>query len=137
MKKSEKENASVNKTKFRNDFILVAVIVIIAVAGLLFIKFTKVQGNRVVVKIDGVQTESYSLSDDIQFDINTGKNNENHNTVVIKAGKVQVVDANCPDGICKDYRPISYVGQTIICLPHRVVLEITGDDSDTGLDVAV
>ena len=137
MNKSEKNISSVKKNKFRNDVILAAVIVIIAVAVLLFINVTKVQGNRVVVKIDGIETESYSLSENTEFEIRTGKNNENINVVVIENGKVRVTDADCPDGICKDYRPISYVGQTIVCLPHKVVIEIVGDNTDMELDIGV
>ncbi len=137
MKKSEKEISSSKKNKFRNDVILAAVIVVIAVAVLLFINATKVQGNRVVVKIDGVETQSYSLSENAEFEIKTGKNDENINVVVIENGKVRVTQADCPDGICKDYRPISYVGQTIICLPHKVVIEIVGESTDIELDVAV
>lgn len=135
MRKCEKENFS-KKNKFRNDVILAAVIVIIAVAGLLFINGTKVKGNRVVVKINGVETRSYVLSKNTEFEIKTGKKNEDSNVVVIENGKVRVTEADCPDGICKNYRPISYVGETIICLPHKVVIEIVGDETDMDLDVA-
>ena len=137
MKKSEKEFSSGKKNKIRNDVILAAVIVIIAVAGLLFINGTKVEGERVVVKINGVETQSHSLSENTQFEIKTGKNNGDYNVVIIENGKVRVNEANCPDGICKDYRPISYVGETIICLPHKVVIEIVGDDTDMDLDIGV
>ena len=138
MKTRENEASSQKKRKFRNDGILAAVIIIIAVAVLLFMKLTKVQGNSVVVKIDGVETQRLSLEENIEFEIKTGKNNENYNVVVIKDGKVSVVEADCPDGICEEYRPISYVGETIICLPHKVVVEIVGgDNADSGLDVAV
>ncbi len=133
MKKSDKSTFSKNK-KIRNDIILAAVILIIAVAGLLFIKFTKVQGNTVVVKINGVEAVSYSLADDIRYEIKTGKNNENINVLVIKDGKAYITEADCPDGICKDYRPISFVGETIVCLPHKVVIEITGNNTDISLD---
>ena len=136
MKKSEKTTFS-KKKKIRNDIILAAVILVIAVAGLLFIKFTKVQGNRVVVKINGVETVSYSLSEDVRYEIRTGENNENINVLVIKDGKAYLSEADCPDGICKDYRPISYVGETIVCLPHKVVIEITGNTTDISLDAVV
>lgn len=137
MKKSEKNTSSAKKSKFRNDVVLAAVIVIIAVAVLLLINATKVQGNSVVVKIDGEVTQSYSLSENVEFEIKTGKNNDNINVVVIENGKVRVTEADCPDGICKEYRPISYVGQTIVCLPHKVVVEIVGENTKTDLDVAV
>lgn len=137
MKKREKEISSVKRNKIRNDVILVTVILVIAVTVLLFINATKVQGNRVVVKINGVEAQSYALSENTEFEIKTGKNNENSNIVVIENGKVRVTEADCPDGICKEYRPISYVGETIICLPHKVVIEIVGDNTDMELDIGV
>ncbi len=133
MKKSDKSAFSKNK-KIRNDIILAAVILIIAAAGLLFVKFTKVTGNNVIVKINGVETAAFSLDEDISYEIKTGKNNENINVLVIKEGKAFITEADCPDGICKEYRPISYVGETIVCLPHKVVIEITGDNTEMSLD---
>lgn len=135
MKKSDK--SAFSKNKIRNDIILAAVILIIAVAGLLFVKLTKTQGNTVVVKIDGVKAVEYSLEEDVRYEIKTGKNNEDINVLVIKDGKASITEADCPDGICKDYRPISYVGETIVCLPHKVVVEITGDTTDISLDAVV
>lgn len=132
MKKSDK--SAFSKNKIRNDIILAAVILIIAVAGLLFVKLTKTQGNTVVVKIDGVKAVEYSLDEDVRYEIKTGKNNEDINVLVIKDGKASITEADCPDGICKDYRPISYVGETIVCLPHKVVVEITGDSTDMSFD---
>ena len=136
MKKSEKKIFS-QKNKFRNDVILAAVILIIAVALLLFINGNKVEGDRVVVKINGIEAQSCSLSENTELEIKTGENNENINVVVIENGTVRVTEADCPDGICKDYRPISFVGQTIVCLPHKVVVEIVGETTDMDLDVAV
>ena len=135
MKKSEKTTSSEKKSKIRNDFILAAVIVIMAAAGLLLVNLTKEQGNTLVVKIDGTETASYSISEDTSFEIRTGKNGENVNVVVIEGGKANVSEADCPDGICKDYRPVSYVGETIVCLPHKLVLEVTGEKADGGLDI--
>ena len=134
MKNCEKNVSSSKKNKIRNDVVLAAVIIVIAVAVLLFINGTKVEGDKVVVKIDGVETQSYLLSEDTSFEIKTGKNNENINIVVIENGAVRVTEADCPDGICKDYRPITYVGQTIVCLPHKVVIEIVGENTQPELD---
>ena len=133
MRKSDKTAFFKNK-KIRNDIILAAVILVIAAAGLLFVKLTKVEGNNVIVKINGVEAASYSLEDDVRYEIKTGKNNENINVLVIKNGKAYITEADCPDGICKEYRPISYVGETIVCLPHKVVIEITGDSTEMSLD---
>ncbi len=137
MKKSDSNAFSNGKRKIRNTVILAAVILIIAVAGLLFIKLTKTEGSIVVVKIDGVQTAAYPLSENTEVEIKTGENGENINVLVIEDGKAYISEADCPDGICKDYRPVSYVGETIICLPHKVVVEVVADDTNGGLDAAV
>ena len=105
-KNGDKKSSSKNR-KVRNDIILAAVIIIIAVAGLLFISSTKTEGDFVVVKIDGVETSRYPLSENTEVEINTGKNGEDINVLVIKDGKAFVSEADCPDGICKEYRDSS------------------------------
>lgn len=120
--------------KNKNDIILVAVIILIAAAGLLFVNFTRQEGSMVVVKIDGESTQSYSLYEDRTVEIITGKNNEFSNTLVIDDGKAYISQADCPDKICKEHRAISYSGETIVCLPHKIVIEITEKQSAPDLD---
>ena len=123
----------INK-KTRNDIILVAVILVIAAAGLLITTLTRQEGSTVVVKIDGEQTQSYSLYENKPVEIITGKNNEFSNTLVIENGKAFISQADCPDKICQEHRAISYSGETIVCLPHKIVIEITDKQSGPDLD---
>lgn len=123
----------INK-KTRNDIILVAVILVIAAAGLLITTLTRQEGSTVVVKIDGEQTQSYSLYENKTVEIITGKNNEFSNTLVIENGKAFISQADCPDKICQEHRAISYSGETIVCLPHKIVIEITDKQSGPDLD---
>jgi len=44
--------------------------------------------------------------------------------LVIKDGKADMISAECPDHICVHHAPISHKGETIVCLPNRVVVEI-------------
>ena len=46
------------------------------------------------------------------------------NLVRIRDGKVTCEEADCPDKLCVKHSAISNLGETIICLPHKVVLEI-------------
>ena len=123
----------INK-KTKNDIILVAVILLIAAAGLLLTMLTRQEGSLVIVKIDGVQTDSYSLYEDRTVEIITGKDNEFKNTLIIEDGKAYISQADCPDKICQEHRPISYSGETIVCLPHKIVIEITEKQSAPQLD---
>lgn len=131
------KNNSEKNQKRRNDIILAAAILIIAVASILFINANKQSGNSVVVKIDGVEKYSYSLTENITQEIVTGENGEYTNTLVIKDGKALVVTANCPDKICVGHREISFVGETIVCLPHKVVIEVKAEINNQDMDVVV
>lgn len=139
MKESQNKNsvASDKKRKIRNDIILVAVIAVIAAAGLLFFGMNKEAGSYVAVNVDGEQTAVYPLSVDTEVTVTTGENNENINVLVIKDGKAYVGEANCPDGICAETRAAQYVGETIVCLPHKVVIEIVAEGKEPQIDVAI
>ena len=129
-----KNNTNNNKKKIRNDFILAAVILVIAVAGLLIANLTKTQGDFAVVKIDGVEKHRYPLSENVTLDIVTGDNEESINTLVIENGEAVMTDADCPDGICVAHRPISNTGESIVCLPHKIIVEIQSDEKENELD---
>lgn len=47
-------------------------------------------------------------------------------------GKVRMAAADCRDQICVRHRPVSAEGESIICLPDRFVVEITGGADDSG-----
>lgn len=123
--------------KKKNDVILIAIILGVVAIGILLMNIFKTEGSFAVVKIDGVETNKFSLSEDIEFIIETGENNEQKNTLVIKDGKAFVRDANCPDKICEGHQKISYKGETIVCLPHKVVIEIVADEVINELDAVV
>lgn len=132
------QNTSANKNrKIRNDIILAAVIVIIAAAGLMLWRFNRAEGVSVAVNIDGVQTAVYPLSEDREVVITTGENQEHRNVLVIQDGKASIREADCPDSICVKTRAAAYVGETIVCLPHKLVIEITAAGAAPDLDMTV
>lgn len=123
--------------KIRNDIILAVALVLIATVGLLLFVLTKEEGSTVAVKIDGVVTDTYPLSENIEVLIKTGENDENINVLTIEDGKASISEADCPDKICVETRAVSFVGETIVCLPHKLVIEITNEKTDDQIDVAV
>lgn len=52
------------------------------------------------------------------------------NTISIKGGSVRMSDADCPNQSCMQQQPISQPGPQIICLPHRLWVEVTSTDDD-------
>ena len=125
-----KPTATGGGRKFRNDLIFIAAIlaVVAMVAAVLF--FLRGEGSTVQVEVDGTVIGTYPLSVDREVEIITGENGEELNLLVIKDGKATVTTATCPDGICAAHRPISREGESIICLPHKVVVTVVGGEGD-------
>ena len=124
-----------NKRKIKNDVILAVVVIAIAATGLLLLNVFKTEGAFAVVKLDGKETERYPLSVNTEVVIETENNGKN--TLVIEDGKAFIKNATCPDKICEGHSKISFKGETIVCLPHKVVIEIVASDSENELDVVV
>ena len=57
-----------------------------------------------------------------------------YNLLYTSAKEVQMVAADCRDQICVHHRPITGSGENIICLPHRLVAELTGGEQDGMTD---
>lgn len=121
MKQKKQSDLTPSGRKVRNDILLILVVTLLAVIGCLTFFLTGSAGDRVVVLIDGKESASYPLSEDLETVIRTDGES---NTLVIRDGKARVLEATCPDGICVDHRPISKAGETIVCLPHKVVLKV-------------
>ena len=111
--------------KRRNDVILVAAL-LAAVALISLCWFLlREEGSTVTVEVAGNTFVSYSLSQDRTVDIPTGDGELNR--LIIRDGKAFMETATCPDGICVSHRPISRKGESIVCLPHRIVVTVTGN----------
>ena len=124
-----------NKKKIKNDIILAVIVIAVAATGLLLVNVFRTEGSFAVIKIDGKETERYPLSVNTEVVIETG--DDGRNTLVIEDSKAFMKDANCPDKICEGHSKISYKGETIVCLPHKVVIEIVADDTTVDLDAVV
>ena len=135
---NEQKNMSADvlgRHKRRNDLILIiSLLLILSVIGLCFF-FFRGEGDTVRVTVDGRLYGVYSLSDDTVVDIRTGDNGEHLNRLIIKDGKAYVEEASCPDGICAAHHPIFRDGESIVCLPHRVVITVHTEGDGDGPDV--
>ena len=112
------------KRLLRNDLILIGAIVLLSALAFGIFFFTRSKGKEISVQIDGNEIGRYSLSEDFYTVINSGNGNDQYNVLQIKDGKASVVGANCRDGICEKHIPISNEGETIVCLPHKVVIVV-------------
>ena len=117
---------------FRNDVIFIAALLLVVSVCGFCLYFLRGEGDKVVVTVDGKEFGSYLLEEDVRVEIRTGAADEELNVLVIKDGEAFVETATCPDGICAGHKPISREGESIVCLPHKVVITVyVTEDKDT------
>lgn len=124
-----------NKKKIiKNDAILIIVLLVVSLLAMLIINMlVKKPGDRVVVKVDGKVVQELSLSEDTKVTVEGYQGG--FNEIVIEYGYVKVNSADCPDELCVHTGTIDKSGETIVCLPHRVVVEVVGDESELDGEV--
>lgn len=57
-----------------------------------------------------------------------------YNLLSVSGSEVSMEAADCRDQICVRHRPVSAGGESIICLPHRLVVEMAGGTDEAPLD---
>lgn len=129
--KKEKNMDEYRKSK-NTLFLAMAFLAVSMIAGVFFAA-TKKGGTEVSVTVDGKAYYKGSLFVEKELRITEG------NTLLIRNGKADMTEADCPDQICVKHEPISHAGETIICLPNRVVVTITSGENtkEEGVDAIV
>ena len=116
----------------KKDFLIAAAVLLLAGILALVFRFTGGDpGGSVRVKVDGKTVGTYALVEEqrVPFDTKYG-----HNTLVIEGGNAHIEDADCPDHYCEQQGEISKTGETLVCLPHKLVAEVvTGETSDVDV----
>ncbi len=83
------------------------------------------------IRIAGKVYGSYPLSEDQTISVDT---EYGHNVVVIQGGFASVAEADCSNQVCVDAGSIHTPGQMIVCLPHRMTVEILSGNNTTTDD---
>ncbi len=123
--------------KIKKDIILI--LAFFSIAALLWI--VPVLQNKLndgersaVVRIyqEGQEIDSYLLSEDVTVPVPYEKEG-GYNLLLIENGRAFISDADCPDMLCVKQRSIARNGESIICLPHKLVVQIESKE-ESGLD---
>ncbi len=114
----------------------VGVIVAIVVVALVAYAATGMLGGgdartAVIQDADG-ETRTMSLACDGTLTVNSSAG---MNMIEVHAGKVRVIEADCPNQDCVEQGWVSEAGQQIICLPHKLVVTVTDEDASSSYDV--
>lgn len=101
----------------KGDILIIASVLLISAVSSAFIFTGKNTGKTVTVQENNSTVYSGSLFENKTIELEG-------NTVVIENGSVFISNADCKNQICVNHMPITAGGESIICLPNQVLVEI-------------
>jgi hypothetical protein len=107
---------------FKKADIFVAVLFVLILTSVIVMLFMP-KGESAVVYLNGQKIATLSLSIDTEYNISR---DGVEMRIVVSDGFVNIEESNCPDHLCESGR-ISKKGEKLVCLPNRVVVEISGE----------
>lgn len=117
------------------DFIVIAAVaVVVGVIAVVLYGLNNESGKFVQVEIDGAVADTIPLSEDFEKEYTSADGGKN--TLTINDGEAKVTFADCPDGICFRHSAITRTGESIICLPHKLVVRVIDTADDSQIDAA-
>lgn len=122
-------------SRLRNDVLLIAALLLLSAVGIVYLFVFRPGGDTVKVTVDGELYGIYSLSEPRTEEIRGGEGGGQINRLIIRDGKAYMESATCPDGICVSHRPIFRNGESIICLPNRVVVTVITENTPDAPDI--
>ena len=89
-------------------------------------------GTIARVYVDGVcvrEIDLSALASDMSFTVETERG---VNAIEARPGGIRIASADCPDQVCVRFGWLTGGTTPIVCLPHRVVVQLEGGASETG-----
>ncbi len=119
----------------KRDVILIVSLLIVGIIALVIWHFIySVDGKYVTIEQRDNLIGIYPLNVDKEIEIE--HRGEVVNKIVIEDSYCYMEEAECPDHLCIKQGKVNKSGQTIVCLPNRVVVTVVDSDSSDYDSVA-
>ena len=120
----------------KGDKILISAIVVLSLLAYVIIYFSgsEDRDKYISVQFNGSEFKRLtftSKNDSYKYKLDT---DEGLNIIEVDGDKVHMTEADCPDKLCIKQGYISKVGEVLVCVPNKVVVEIKSDNSEKELD---
>lgn len=104
---------------------LLFITAILLAAGLAFLFFRPQPSeslSRAEISVDGKTVMELDLSEDQVLTVDGAGGG--YNRIQVRDGAVSVLEASCPDKVCVHTGTVRYPGETIVCLPNRMIITV-------------
>ena len=123
----------------KKDIIIIALALLAALALYLVSQVSLgAEASVVVVTVDGEEVLRKPLAMENRDEI--AQDDGSLNVIRVEDGAVFMEEANCRDGLCIRQGKMRNGAKTIVCLPHKVVVQLKGDapaGDNSDLDVII
>lgn len=82
-------------------------------------------GREIVIYSDNKLYERIKIDEETEKTVEV-KSKYGKNTLIIENGGVRIEASDCSDKVCVKEGLASKQGQTLVCLPHKLVVEVVG-----------
>lgn len=117
----------------KRDILIIGALLLAALALYLFAQASLGgEASTVVVTVDGEVVLRKPLAVNDIYEIR--QEDGSVNVIVVENGSVYMREANCRDGLCIHQGKMRNAAKTIVCLPHKLTVSLTGEPIDTQND---
>lgn len=115
----------------KGDKVLVIVLIIFSLLFAYYISTinNSLENKYVSIQINGEEVKTIKFSDDIIGEKYVLETKFGRNVLQFGDNEVRIIEASCPDQLCIKQGKIGQVGQLLVCLPNRLVVEIKANDN--------
>ncbi|MFY9213738.1 MAG: NusG domain II-containing protein [Tissierellaceae bacterium] len=121
----------------KGDKLLIVFVLILSLASMGYIKSQGLSNKDkyVSVQVNGEEIKRIIFDKSVVGKTIPIETKYGYNLIEVGDNQVRVIEASCPDKIDVKQGYISRIGETIVCLPNRLIVEIKGIDSVDGIDM--
>lgn len=137
--KCEKDLTKSRKSTFKQKIGDGILIIAIIAAAVLSISLASGQNNGptaayAVVEVNGKESLRIALGEKQAVRIFTVDGFRGKSRIEVKDGKVRMLESDCPDKLCVGMGWAEKTGDSIVCVPNRVVIKMTGPTEKKNVD---
>ena len=107
----------------KKDLLFIAAILLAAGLAFLFFRPQPSESlSRAEISVDGKAVMELDLSEYQVLTVDGAGGG--YNRIQVRDGAGSVLEASCPDKVCVHTGTVRYPGETIVCLPNRMIITV-------------
>ncbi|MDY0234690.1 MAG: NusG domain II-containing protein [Gudongella sp.] len=121
----------------KGDKVLIVFIILISILSFVYINryaFSN-QEKYVSVQVNGEEVKKILFDEKLIGETIPINTEYGYNLLEIGDERIRFYEADCPDQICVRQGFISRVGETLVCLPNKLVVELKGISEEDDIDI--